>query len=40
LHHGETHDFEFVPTTTGVLRFTVSSAVAVVLVSMPIEFGS
>jgi manganese oxidase len=40
IGNGETHDFEFVPTSAGVLRFTVSSAVGVVLVSMPIEVGT
>ena len=34
--NGETYDFEFTPTTPGGLRFTMSSGVGVLLVSMPI----
>ena len=35
--NGETYDFEFTPTAPGDLRFTMSSAVGVRLVSMPIR---
>jgi FtsP/CotA-like multicopper oxidase with cupredoxin domain len=35
--NGETYDFEFTPTKPGDLRFTMSSAVGVRLVSMPIQ---
>jgi FtsP/CotA-like multicopper oxidase with cupredoxin domain len=35
--NGETYDFEFTPTAPGDLRFTMSSGVGVLLVSMPIR---
>ncbi|HEX5075407.1 MAG TPA: multicopper oxidase domain-containing protein [Gemmatimonadaceae bacterium] len=35
--NGETYDFEFTPTSPGDLRFTMSSAVGVRLVSLPIR---
>ena len=35
--NGETYDFEFTPTTPGDIRFTVSSGVGVLLVTMPIR---
>jgi FtsP/CotA-like multicopper oxidase with cupredoxin domain len=35
--NGETYDFEFVPTSPGDIRFTMSSAVGALLVSMPIR---
>jgi FtsP/CotA-like multicopper oxidase with cupredoxin domain len=37
LGNGETYDFEFTPTAPGDLRFTMSSGVGVLLVSMPIR---
>jgi FtsP/CotA-like multicopper oxidase with cupredoxin domain len=37
MGNGETYDFEFVPTALGDIRFTVSSAAGVLLVSMPIR---
>jgi FtsP/CotA-like multicopper oxidase with cupredoxin domain len=37
MGNGETYDFELVPTAPGDLRFTVSSAVGVLLVSMPVH---
>jgi FtsP/CotA-like multicopper oxidase with cupredoxin domain len=33
--NGETYDFEFVPSTPGDVRFTVSSAAGILLVSLP-----
>jgi FtsP/CotA-like multicopper oxidase with cupredoxin domain len=35
--NGETYDFEFVPTSPGDIRFTMSSAAGALLVSMPIR---
>jgi len=35
--NGETYDFEFTPTTPGDIRFTMSSGVGVLLVTMPIR---
>ena len=37
MGNGETYDFEFVPTTPGDLRFTVSSAAGALLVEMPVH---
>jgi len=35
--NGEAYDFEFTPTSPGDIRFTMSSAAGVVLVTMPIR---
>ena len=37
MGNGETYDFDFVPLTAGDLRFEVTNAVGVSLVSMPIR---
>jgi hypothetical protein len=37
LGNGETYDFEFVPSGPGDVRFTMSSGVGVLLVTMPIH---
>ena len=37
MGNGETYDFEFVPSVAGELRFDVTSAAGVLLVSMPIR---
>jgi FtsP/CotA-like multicopper oxidase with cupredoxin domain len=37
MGNGETYDFEFTPTAPGDLQFTVSTAVGVLLVSMPVH---
>ena len=37
MGNGETYDYEFVPTATGDLRFTVWSAAGDLLVTMPVH---
>ena len=37
MGNGETYDFDFVPSAAGEFRFDVTSAVGVLLVSMPIR---
>ena len=37
LGNGETYDFEFTPTAPGDIKFTMSSGVGVLLVTLPIR---